>query len=346
MIVPLAVILAVPTVHNRALMNGSTNRNQRNHDRECNRDDRCNLGYSLIKIHRTLTPNRRITLSVMRVKGCKRQELCLPQVRREGDCKNRISVLRWLHGWKFAPCCWSNDAIIGAMSAGGWNFDPRSSIAGVASSGSLKGTKNMRSTLLGAATAAVLALSPLATALAGDISISEPWARANPAPGGAGAAFMVINNGSDTADTLLSASSPAAKVTELHTHVMDGDVMRMTAVEEIEVPANGAATLEPGGFHVMLMQLVEPLKEGTTFPLTLSFANAGEMTVPVAVMAVTTKGPMQHGDMQHGDGTHGGHQAPADARRCTRASSGNVGTDRRECGGRCTRRAAVALLVR
>ncbi len=132
----------------------------------------------------------------------------------------------------------------------------------------------------------------------GDITVEAPWARASAGKAKAGAAFMTLNNAGATDDKLIKASADVSKKAELHTHIREGDIMRMRRVEAIDVPAGGVATLEPGGDHVMLMGLREPLKEGETFPLTLTFENAGEVTVEVMVMKA---GAMGHGSM----GGHG-----------------------------------------
>jgi periplasmic copper chaperone A len=65
---------------------------------------------------------------------------------------------------------------------------------------------------------------------------------------------------------------------------MDGDIMRMREVEAIEVPAGKTVELKPGGLHVMFMELKAPLKNGSSFPLTLRFENGGEVTVQMNVM--------------------------------------------------------------
>jgi len=153
-------------------------------------------------------------------------------------------------------------------------------------------------------TAAMLtaAFLPVSGALAGDIDIENPWARASAGPAKAGAAFMEIKNDSVTADRVTGASADVSEAVELHTHIRDGDVMRMRQVEFIEVPANGAVELKPGGLHVMFLGLKAPLKEGETFPLTLTFENADDMTVEVEVKKAGAMGDM-HGQ-GHGEG-HG-----------------------------------------
>lgn len=131
---------------------------------------------------------------------------------------------------------------------------------------------------------------------AGDITIEQPFARATPAK--VGGVFMTLKNAGGTADKLMKAASPVAENVELHTHVKDGDAMRMRPVKDIPVPAHGQTALEPGGYHVMLIGLKQPLKEGAQFPLTLTFEKAGMVTIQVPVMKA--------GSM--GDAGHGGHK--------------------------------------
>ncbi len=131
----------------------------------------------------------------------------------------------------------------------------------------------------------------------GPLTVVTPWARASAGAARAGAAFLKIVNAGSGQDRLVAAAAPVAERVELHTHLMQDGVMRMRRVEAVPVPGNGSAELKPGGHHVMLLGLRAPLKEGTTFPLTLTFEKAGSITVPVAVGRVTARGPgMRHHD--------------------------------------------------
>ncbi|MGP1257119.1 MAG: copper chaperone PCu(A)C [Kiloniellales bacterium] len=130
-----------------------------------------------------------------------------------------------------------------------------------------------------------------ATAIAHDykvgaISIDHPWARASMGMAKAGAAYMVLTNNGSAPDRLLSASAEVADAVELHTHLMEDGVMRMRQVQAIEVAPGAPSVLEPGGLHVMLIGLKQPLAAGETFPMTLTFEQAGEVTVEVAVEAM------------------------------------------------------------
>ena len=117
----------------------------------------------------------------------------------------------------------------------------------------------------------------------GDLSVERPWARALPPVAPNGAAYLRIENAGNAADRIVSASSPIAGRVELHAHETDGGVMKMRHVHSVEVPAQGAVSFEPGGLHVMLIGLKEPLVAGGSFPLTLGFQNAGELEVTVEI---------------------------------------------------------------
>lgn len=117
----------------------------------------------------------------------------------------------------------------------------------------------------------------------GSISIEHPWSRATVAGIPNGAAYFVLKNSGDAEDRLLSASASVANKVELHTHLKDGEVMRMRQVDDIAIPAGGSAALQPGGMHVMLMGLKAPLEQGSSFPLTLVFEKAGSVTIDVTV---------------------------------------------------------------
>ena len=121
---------------------------------------------------------------------------------------------------------------------------------------------------------------------------------------------MIGNAGA--ADRLVAASGDVAERIELHTHTMDGNIMKMRRVDAVEVPANGSVALQPGGFHIMLIGLKKPLQEGGSFPLTLTFEKAGTVDVEVAVEGVGSMGPqgMSQGTMDHST-MNGGTMAPS-----------------------------------
>lgn len=150
---------------------------------------------------------------------------------------------------------------------------------------------------------AALVAAPL-PALAGDISIEDPYARAATSMSASGAAFMTIVNTGPTEDRLVGAASDVAAKVELHTHVADaGGVMRMVEVEEgFVIPAGGSHELRRGGDHVMFLGLARPLEQGDTVTVTLSFEKAGDLVVemPVDPERDAVGGPMGH-DMPMGN---------------------------------------------
>lgn len=131
------------------------------------------------------------------------------------------------------------------------------------------------------------------SALAADIMIKNAWSRASAGMAGAGAAFMEVHNMGATDDKVISASSNISAKTELHTHKMDGDIMKMSEVDFIPVAAGGIAELKPGSYHVMFMGLKNKLVEGSSFPLTLTLEKAGNIELTVKVMSPAAKGAMQ-----------------------------------------------------
>lgn len=141
----------------------------------------------------------------------------------------------------------------------------------------------------------------------GDLTVEQPWARASAGPARNGAAFMAIRNAGPD-DRLIGAAGDVAARVEIHTHLMEGNVMRMRQVEAVEVPAGGTTSLQPGGFHIMLIGLKAPLAEGDSFPLTLTFEQAGNLAIDVVVQGVGSMGPqggMQGHGMGHGTMNHG-----------------------------------------
>jgi copper(I)-binding protein len=113
--------------------------------------------------------------------------------------------------------------------------------------------------------ATVLALA-VSTSFA-QTQLKDPWVRATVAQQKATGMFVQIT--SSAGGRLVEARSPVAGVVEIHEMVMDGNVMRMRAVPGLDLPAGQAVELKPGGYHVMLMELKQPLKDGDTVPVTL-----------------------------------------------------------------------------
>ena len=132
-----------------------------------------------------------------------------------------------------------------------------------------------------AAAAALLLMSCNQANKPPEISIDGAWARASlPGQMSSAAYFTITNKGGS--DILLSVSSPAGDAS-LHSTSMNNGVMKMRAVSSMDVPAGGKVDLKPGGLHVMVMGLKQPLATGSSFPLDLKFQKSGEMHVEALV---------------------------------------------------------------
>jgi copper(I)-binding protein len=137
--------------------------------------------------------------------------------------------------------------------------------------------------------AATVLFVGVASAQTGLLRVENAWARATPGRSETGVAYVTIQ--SPTADRLVTMSTPVAKKAELHTMEMSGMIMKMRPIGGIDIPAGQPVTLSPGGMHIMLIGLKEPLKAGQSFPLTLSFEKAGKRTVNIAIAKVGAAGP-------------------------------------------------------
>jgi copper(I)-binding protein len=127
---------------------------------------------------------------------------------------------------------------------------------------------------------------------AGAIVIDHPYAP--PTPGGAttGAVyFRTLKNTGREPDRLLSASSPAATVVELHRSTIENDVMKMRQLPALDLPPGASLKVRHGGeIHLMLIGLKAPLKNGDRFPVRLKFERAGEREIVVHVQQPRTDG--------------------------------------------------------
>jgi len=117
------------------------------------------------------------------------------------------------------------------------------------------------------------------------IMVMDPWARATPPTAKNGGAYFVIHNQGKMADKLIAATADVAKKVEIHTHIKEGDVMKMRKVDGVPVPAGGMAELKPGGYHIMFMGLHAPLKDGDSFPMTVTFEKAGAKQLMVKIIS-------------------------------------------------------------
>lgn len=119
------------------------------------------------------------------------------------------------------------------------------------------------------------------------IVIEDPWSRSTPnVEGGTGIVYMTLSNQGDAPDRLVAAKTSMAAAVELHIDEVDANgVMHMRMVDGgvIDILPGETVHLEPAGLHIMLVDLVDPLDEGTSYPLTLKFETVGEITLEVPV---------------------------------------------------------------
>ena len=143
------------------------------------------------------------------------------------------------------------------------------------------------------ALAALMAAFASTSAVAQSIVVKDPWVRAA-VPGQTGTgAFMKIT--AKDGSRLVSASSPVAGVTEVHEMKMEGNIMKMRALEAgLELPAGKTVELKPGGYHVMLMDLKGPLAKDSTVPLTLVFKDAKGVESRIELKVPVSTAPVMH----------------------------------------------------
>jgi copper(I)-binding protein len=126
----------------------------------------------------------------------------------------------------------------------------------------------------------------------GDIEVSGAFTRATLPNAPVGAGYLTITNKGAADDRLVSATSTVAGTTRIHEMKMEGDVMKMNELPDgVVIPAGGSVTLEPGGLHIMFMQLNQAFAEGSTIPVTLTFEKAGSVEVELAVGAINADEP-------------------------------------------------------
>jgi hypothetical protein len=139
---------------------------------------------------------------------------------------------------------------------------------------------------MGSLRAALLVVAMLvgrASSAADGIAIDNATARPTFVSNGVSAAYFVIRNSSSAPDRLLAAKSPLANITEVHTIIREGEVMKMRAAGPVEIKAGETLAFAPGGLHVMLVGVKDKLEVGARVPITLVFEKAGERTFEAVV---------------------------------------------------------------
>ncbi|MEE1656566.1 DUF1775 domain-containing protein [Microvirga sp. CF3062] len=130
---------------------------------------------------------------------------------------------------------------------------------------------------------------------AGSLTLEQPWSRATPGGAKVGGGYVRITNTGTAPDRLTGGSLSLASKVEVHEMRLEGDVMRMKAVEGgLEIKPGATVELKPGGLHLMFVDLKEPLKEGQTVKGTLTFEKAGPIEVEYTVRGMGGAAPAEH----------------------------------------------------
>lgn len=129
----------------------------------------------------------------------------------------------------------------------------------------------------------------------GGLEIAGAWSRATVKTAKVGAGYLIIRNQGASADQLVSATTEMAGRTEFHQMILANDVMQMRPIDgPIDIPVGGEIMFEPGGQHLMFLDLKSPFVEGAVVTVRLKFAVAGEVEVPFKIGSLAAKGPHAH----------------------------------------------------
>jgi copper(I)-binding protein len=148
------------------------------------------------------------------------------------------------------------------------------------------------------ATMLALAASPAhaGDAMAGDLVITQAWTRATPGGAKIAGGYLTIENKGAAPDRLTSGSSDVAGKFEIHEMAMNNGVMTMRPLEKgLPIEPGKTIKLAPGGYHLMLMDLKQPFKQGDKVPVTLEFEKAGKVTLSLDVQGVGAQAPAASG---------------------------------------------------
>lgn len=124
----------------------------------------------------------------------------------------------------------------------------------------------------------------------GDLTVQNAWSRATIGAARPAVFYVEITNGGTEPDALVAITTPISGMPMLHETVVTDGVASMPHAMSVPLPAGETVQLTPGGYHGMLMELTAALKEGETFPMTLTFERAGEVTVNVDVVSLRAEG--------------------------------------------------------
>jgi copper(I)-binding protein len=130
---------------------------------------------------------------------------------------------------------------------------------------------------------------------AGDLVITQPWSRATPGGAKIAGGFLTIENKGAAPDRLISGAGDIAGKVEIHEMAMNNGVMTMRPLDKgLVIEPGKTVKLAPGGYHLMLMDLKQPFKQGDKVPVTLEFEKAGKVALSFDVQGVGAQAPAGH----------------------------------------------------
>ena len=129
-----------------------------------------------------------------------------------------------------------------------------------------------------------LVLAALSGPVAAQVKVGDPWVRATVPQQKATGAFMSLT--AEKGTRLVEAKSPVAGVVEIHEMAMENSVMKMRAIPGLDLPPGKPVELKPGGYHVMLMELKEQMKDGQSVPITLVVEDRDKKRQSIEIKAV------------------------------------------------------------
>jgi len=133
---------------------------------------------------------------------------------------------------------------------------------------------------------------------AGDLVITQAWSRATPGGAKVGGGYLTIQNKGSVADRLIGGAADVADKVQLHEMSTTNGVMTMRPLDKgLSIEPGKTVKLAPGGYHLMLLDLKSPLKQGDKVPVTLEFEKAGKVKLTFEVQGVGAKGAAGEGDM-------------------------------------------------
>ncbi len=138
---------------------------------------------------------------------------------------------------------------------------------------------------------------------AGDLLIDHPWTRATPAGAKTAGGYAKISNNGATPERLVGGTADGAEKVEVHEMALENNIMTMRPLNDgLEIKPGETVELKPGSYHIMIIGLKEPYKEGETVKGSLQFEKAGKVEIEFKVESLDAKT-----DHSHGDGAHKGH---------------------------------------